>query len=212
MCKSTLIADARAFFVGLAANNSKDWWQANKATYDTNLKAPALALIDVVTTRLADLTGHAATGKLFRPHRNVRFSKDKSPYTTHLHLMWSLAAGGRQDPVVFFGIAPDYVTLGVGVMEFDKPVLDDWRRMVDLDRDRIGRIIEDVKKAGFNLWEPALKRVPTPYPAEHPLADLLRSKGLILKKELGDGGDPAAQIESGAEAALPLMRILDSIL
>ncbi len=209
---ASLIADARRFYAGLTADNTKDWWQANKTTYDTRLKAPALALIDAMTPRLSNLTGHPATGKLFRPHRDVRFSKDKTPYTTHLHMMWTLAAGGRQDPVVFFGIAPDYVTLGAGVMAFDKPVLDDWRRMVDLDRDRIGGVIADARRAGFTMWEPALKRVPSPYPADHPLADLLRCKGLILKTELGDQGEPDDMITAGVAPALPVLRMLDSIL
>ncbi|MBT8410855.1 MAG: DUF2461 domain-containing protein [Octadecabacter sp.] len=88
---STLIADAQTFLRSLAQNNSRDWFHANKPRYDSALRDPALALLDEMTPRLATLTGYAITPKLFRPHRDVRFSKNKTPYKTHLHMMWTPA-------------------------------------------------------------------------------------------------------------------------
>ncbi|AGI67231.1 hypothetical protein OAN307_c15580 [Octadecabacter antarcticus 307] len=77
--------------------------------------------------RLATLTGCPVSTKLFRAHRDVRFSKDKTPYTTRLHMMRSVQSGARQDPVLFFGINPNDVTVGTSMTVFGKGALIDWR-------------------------------------------------------------------------------------
>ena len=208
---NSLIRDARAFYKGLDANNTRDWWQDNKATYDDKLKAPAQGLLDDLTAPLSDLAGAPITSKLFRPHRDVRFSKDKTPYTTHLHMMWAIDGPAPQNPVFFFGIGLDYVTAGVGMMEFQKDTLDNWRKMVDLDTDRITGIVNDVEGAGFNLREPALKRVPSPYDQDHPAARLLRMKGAVAGKELGAKADLPGDILTAFKTAWPLNALLISI-
>ena len=183
----TLITDTRSFLSELAANNNRDWWQAHKDTYDSKLKAPALAMLDELNAPLAALTDAPVTSKLFRPHRDVRFSKDKTPYNTHLHMMWEVGAGLTQNPVFFFGIGLDYVTAGAGRMGFDKPLLENWRQMVDLDTDRILRVVGQVESAGFPLREPELKRVPSPYDQDHPAARLLRMKGCVASGPVPEG-------------------------
>ena len=70
---------------------------SNKTVSMTELRDPAKALLEELSPRLASLTGFRVTSKLFRPHRDVRFSKDKTPYTTHLHMMWTVQSGSRQD-------------------------------------------------------------------------------------------------------------------
>ncbi len=207
----TLITDARAFLGDLAANNSRDWWQDNKATYDDRLKAPALALLDKLTPPLAKLSGHAIKPKLFRPHRDVRFSKDKTPYNTHLHMMWQLEGDAPQLPVFFFGIGLDYITTGAGMMGFDKPVLANWRKMLDLDTDRIMGIVTVVEDQGFALRDPALKRVPSPYDQDHPAGRLLRMKGVVAGKELAADGPLPDRIMDNFRTLWPLNEMLISI-
>lgn len=206
-----LIPDAQSFYSALNADNTRDWWQAHKATYDTQLKGPALALLDKLSPALADLTGTPIKSKLFRPHRDVRFSKDKTPYTTHLHMMWQIAGNAPQNPVFFFGIGIDYVTTGAGMMGFDKSVLNNWRKMVDLDTARISGIIKNVEDQGFTLWEPTLKRVPPPYGQDHPAARLLRMKGLVAGRELAGTGPLPARILESFRALWPLNDMLISI-
>lgn len=180
----SLIQTAKAFFATLADNNNRDWWQAHKAVYDATLKAPALQLLDDLSAPLADLADAPIRSKLFRPHRDVRFSKDKTPYNTHLHMMWQIQSDAPQNPVFFFGIGIDYVTAGVGMMGFEPAVLQNWRKMVDLDTDRITGIVAGVEGAGFTLRDPALKRVPPPFAKDHPAAHLLRMKGVVASKEI----------------------------
>lgn len=187
----TLIADSRRFIAALARNNTRDWFAANRAAYDTKMKAPAEALLAELAPRLSDLTGHRVGQKLFRIHRDVRFSRDKRPYKEHLHVMWPIEAGARQDPVFFFGIGQDYVTAGAGVMAMDKSVLADWRKLADGDADWLRAPIVAAQAKGYALRDPELKRVPPPYGQDHPAGDLLRMKALVMTGELG------------ADAALP---------
>lgn len=176
----TLIDDTKAFVTALAHNNTRDWFQTHKADYDRNLRDPAKTLLDAMVPRLKEMTGCDITTKLFRANRDVRFSKDKTPYNTHLHMMWMVKTETRQDPALFFGINAEKVTVATGMMEFSKDVLMDWRKMVDLDGDYIAGRISDATAKGYSLWEPTLKRVPPPYDKDHTHGTLLRHKGLII--------------------------------
>jgi uncharacterized protein (TIGR02453 family) len=206
-----IITNARSFLQDLNANNNRDWWQEHKAIYDTQLKAPALALMDDLCAPLQQLTGVPVVPKLFRPHRDVRFSKDKTPYNTHLHMMWQVAADAPQNPVFFFGIGLDYVTAGAGMMGFDKPVLSNWRKMVDLDTARIAGLIARIEDQGFGLREPALKRVPSPFGQDHAAARLLRMKGVVASRELAGKGPLQKQLEDSFASLWPLNNLLISI-
>ncbi|MEP2534053.1 TIGR02453 family protein [Shimia sp.] len=200
----TLVPDARAFLADLSNNNSRDWFLANKDTYDTALKAPALALLDTVAASLEKQTGQVPGTKLFRPHRDVRFSKDKTPYHTHLHLLWTTPPIGW-----FFGISGDYVTVGAGAMGFDKNALTAWRASVDGPAGgKITKTLSDLSAKGARISDPELKRVPAPYDKDHPNADLLRRKSLTAWFDLSDAdikkGGLITKIETAFAELLPL--------
>lgn len=175
---ASLVPEARAFLTKLESNNSRDWFQDNKAQYDTRLKNPALALLDVISADLGRMTAQPVTTKLFRPHRDVRFSKDKTPYHTHLHMLWTTPAGASAQGW-YFGISPSYISIGAGVMGFDKTALLNWRAAVDQDA-TFATLVSDLTDKGARLSEPELKRVPAPYAKDHPRGDLLRHKGLSV--------------------------------
>ena len=204
----TLIDDTQRFVQALARNNSRDWFQAHKGDYDAKLRDPARALLDEMSPRLTRLTGFEVTPKLFRANRDVRFSKDKTPYNTHLHMMWSVNAGARQDPALFFGINQTEMTVGTGIMAFDKDVLADWRKMVDLDGDFVAQRIKPVTDKGYSLGEPALKRVPAAYDKDHPHADLLRRKGLTAMGHPTITGDLIGPLEAAFAEMWPLSDML----
>lgn len=203
-----LIATAQSFYAALAQTNTKDWWQENRGTYDDVLKPGALALLDSLSEPLAALANCPVTTKLFRPHRDVRFSKDKSPYNTHLHMMWQLQTPARQSPVFFFGIGVDYVTAGAGIMGFDKPVLEDWRKFVDLDTNRVVGIIDGITQKGYALRAPELKRVPPAFAADHAAADLLKRKGLVASRDLGTPADVNAALMAAYTDLWPVNALL----
>ncbi len=177
---NSLVPDARAFLEALAANNSREWFQEHKAEYDARLKAPASALLDVLSADLQRQTGRPAKPKLFRPHRDVRFSKDKTPYHLHLHMLWSTPPTGW-----FLGISTEYVSVGAGVMAFDKAQLDQWRAAIDGHHGSIlAGEIAALTKAGARIEAPELKRVPAPFDKDHPYSDLLKRKSLTLWRDL----------------------------
>lgn len=181
-----LVPRARAFLSELAQDNTRDWFTAHKPRYEAELKAPALALLDVMAAELTAMTGQTAATKLFRPNRDVRFSKDKTPYNTHLHMLWQ--TGGAQ---WFLGIAPEYITCGAGRMGFDKPALAAWRDLVDgPDGAPLAGEIAALTAQGLRLSDPELKRVPAPYPAGHPHGDLLRRKSLVLWRDADAPPEP----------------------
>lgn len=205
---ATLVEDARGFYGALAENNNRDWWLENKAIYDSKLKAAALSILEELQPYLAELSDMEVATKLFRPHRDVRFSKDKTPYQTHLHMMWHLKGEGPQSPVFFFGIGLDYVTAGAGMMGFDKSVLLDWRKFVDLDTDRVMGIVDTLRSDGAIFREPELKRVPSPFDKEHRAADLLRMKGVVAHYPIAEDADLVTSLKSAFERLWPLNALL----
>jgi len=203
-----MITAAQDFYRKLAANNSKDWWEANRGTDDDVLKPAALALLEDLTAPVGEIAGEPVKGKLFRPHRDVRFSKDKTPYKSHLHMMWTMQVEVAEAPVFFFGIGVDSVTVGAGRMGFEKPMLENWRKFVDLDTKRVLGIVDGVKAHGFDLREPALKRVPSGFAADHAAAELLRMKGCVATKDIGVPVDLEPALLAAFREVAPLNALL----
>lgn len=182
-----MIDTSNRFFTELSANNSRDWFEPRKALYIDEIKEPALRFADLVAQDLEAATRTIHTAKLFRIYRDVRFSKDKTPYNAHLHMIWSPSGTMGAAPMWFFGSDPKGIVFMMGYPTFKGDDLARYRDIID----RIGaQITLSAQDAGASLtsWGPApLKRVPKPYDADHPNGDLLRRKGLVLKVELHDG-------------------------
>lgn len=207
---ATLVSDARAFLAELADNNRREWFNANKARYEADLKAPATQLLDHVADAVTSKGGERPATKLFRPQRDVRFSKDKTPYHTHLHMLWSLQPAGG----LFFGISPDYVTLGGGIMAFDKPVIDAWRKALDTSfGDDITTALGSAAAKGYEPREPELKRVPAPYPQDHPQGENMRRKGLAIWREVPEAewGDPSGALTQARKDLSPILDLLGRV-
>ena len=153
----------RSFLFELDKNNNREWFDVNKSRYQKHVVGPMLELIGTVDGALSQLSPALraepkVNGSLRRIYRDTRFSKDKTPYNTHLHIMWQVQSAAPQNPVFFFGIGADYVSAGAGLMGFEKPMLTNWRDMLDLDTERMLGIFARLESAGFRFREPALKR------------------------------------------------------
>jgi uncharacterized protein (TIGR02453 family) len=163
-------AEALEFFEGLAADNSKSYWLTHKQVYDDCVLAPMRALV-------AEIESEPGESKIFRPYRDVRFSKDKSPYKTEI------AASFRDG---YVRLSADGLGAGRGMHEMAGDRLDRYRAAVaaDVAGDALERIVatlreQDIAVQGYE----SLKRVPPGYPADHPRAELLRQKGLYAWKQ-----------------------------
>ncbi|MGH1577525.1 TIGR02453 family protein [Planktotalea sp.] len=187
------IPEARAFLSELALNNKREWFHDNKSRFDAQIKTPAKHLLNVIAPQLSEKLDVPVTTKLFRANRDVRFSKDKTPYTLHVHMLWT-AQGATAQPSYFFGIAKEYVTAGAGIMGFDKTQQSAWRAWVsEREGDHLQARIDAALSQGATLREAELKRVPAPFGKDHPRGDLLRRKSMTLWKD----------IESDAASDLP---------
>ncbi|OYW61744.1 MAG: hypothetical protein B7Z31_02325 [Rhodobacterales bacterium 12-65-15] len=207
-----LVDEARSFFADLDTNNTKDWFEPRKDHYNAAIRKPAELLCDLVGAEITRLTGATHHGKVMRIYRDVRFSKDKRPYNAHLHMVWS--QGAREDhagPAWFFACAPDTLALNMGLPVLKGDALTAWRRLVDTGGDDLASTIRDTG-FGLSAWgEPPLKKVPPPYPADHPQADLLRQRSFILDAALGEAwraGGLLAAITDRCARLLPVWRVL----
>lgn len=207
-------ADTLDFLSGLKANNSKDWFDEHRKTYEASVKKPAKAFAELIAGELERLTGTAQKPKIFRINRDIRFSKDKSPYNPHIHISWIAADSGESPPAFMFGLSPDYCTAGCGVFEFAKPVLETYRKAIAGSRgDDLGTILNGLNGDGFRLSEPVLKRVPPAFPADHPRVELLLHKGIAAWFDFEgpqDAARPDIMVRSleRFERLLPLWRFL----
>jgi uncharacterized protein (TIGR02453 family) len=161
--------EALVFYEGLEADNSKAYWTDHKEVYDTCVAAPMKAL-------LAELEPAFGTAKLFRPYRDVRFSKDKTPYKTR---QYAVVHDG--DQALYVGIDAAGLHLGGGAFELPTERVARLRAAVADDRTgaALAAVLAKLRKAGFEVDGEQLKRVPKPWDDSHPRADLLRHKALI---------------------------------
>ena len=212
-----MVDEALAFFRLLARNNSKEWFDPRKAHYKDAIAGPAAFFADLMAEDLARLTGVAHSPKVYRIYRDVRFSKDKTPLNTHLHLMWTPAEQGPLTPSWFWGLSPDYFVLGLGVMGLQGEALNRYRAFVDRHGDAVQSALGHAEQhAGAEIsgWGPEpLKRVPKPYDPAHPHSDLLKRKALAVTAPMGESWRETGVLKTTlarADAFLPLWRALTS--
>ncbi|WP_109527829.1 MULTISPECIES: DUF2461 domain-containing protein [Nocardia] len=164
------------FYEDLEADNSKTFWNAHKAVYDESVRAPMVALT-------ALLEPDFGTAKIFRPYRDVRFSKDKLPYKTAQGAVVGTAPGTGW--YVQIGAAGLYV--GGGFYSGTPAQIAQYRATVDDDvRGReLEAILAKLRKQGFAIGGDTLKTKPKGYEADHPRIELLRHKSITCRKEFG---------------------------
>lgn len=207
-----LIPNTRAFLADLAQDNSKAFFDANRTRYNSTLKAPAEHLAALISGALQAQTGAPITAKLFRPNRDIRFSKDKRPYNEHLHLSWSEGAPRMSAPVFFFGISLDYITAGYGVFAFQGEGLTKYRQMIDTDGDALTAATKSLGQGFSSHGPPPLKRVPAPYAKDHPHGELLKRKGLTIDLDLAPalivpGSDPLTEVATAFARFEPIAKV-----
>lgn len=188
------------FLEALADNNDKTWFDAHRSDYDAHFIAPARALVSALEGPLQELCPqlHAVpkvNGSMMRIHRDTRFSKDKTPYKTHLDLMfWQGTGRGRECPALYFRLEPGGAHVGGGKHGFDKTQLPRFRDAVAGDRgEELQSLLAQLQSAGYTVGGAHYKRVPRGYDAEHPRAELLKYNGVhaftVLSPDVafGDG-------------------------
>ncbi|PXX68594.1 uncharacterized protein (TIGR02453 family) [Nocardia tenerifensis] len=195
------------FYEDLAADNSKAFWTAHKDVYEKAVKAPMLAL-------LGELEPHFGATKLFRPYRDVRFSKDKTPYKDHQGAYVAVAPSTGW--YVQIGAAGLYVS--AGFFGGSSEQIAQLRATIDHDvrGPELEAILAKMSKAGYTVEGDRLKTKPKGYDADHPRIDLLRHKAIFCSREFGapawlDKPRAAKEIRTAWETMRPLVDWLAAV-
>ena len=164
------------FYDDLEMDNTKSFWTAHKETYDAAVKTPMIALV-------AALEPEFGKAKVFRPYRDVRFAKDKTPYKNHQGAF--VPSGPSTGWYVEVG-APG-VRVGVGFYEASSPRLAAIRQAIDDERrgTELREIVDALVAEGWVLGGDRLKTTPRGYDADHPRIDLLRHRSMTLGRSYG---------------------------
>ena len=159
------------FYDGLEVDNSKGYWQSHKKVYDEQVRGPMEDL-------LAELSHEFGDAKIFRPHRDIRFSADKTPYKTNIGA--ALAGHG------YVQVSAGGLAVASGTYVFATDQLARYRRAVALDPTGVSlsKVVDGARAAGLSITAAGtLATAPRGYPRDHPRIELLRMKGLVTWKE-----------------------------
>lgn len=160
----------------------KTFFDTNRKLYDDTVVAPTKAFVTAIGEGLAAdfapaIVAQPKTNGSIAPINNdVRFSPDRSPYKDHLLLRFWEGENKKTAPTLFIRVSADDVGFATGAM---LPDLEHWRTLIDDDATGealAGALAELAAGRDLDLAGSGYKRVPKPYPADHPRADLLRHK------------------------------------
>jgi uncharacterized protein (TIGR02453 family) len=161
------------FYDGLNADNSKAYWTDNREIYESDVRAPMQALLDDLTAEFGDF----GTSKIFRPYRDVRFGKDKTPYKTHCG---AVVEPGRGAGAFYVQLSSDGLLVAGGSFHTTPDQLRRMRESVADDRRgaELAKVLAKLGKQGWSIRGEKLKSTPRGYDKDHPRIDLLRHKSL----------------------------------
>jgi len=175
------------FLRDLAQNNNREWFHAAKDRYESDVRHPALRLISDFGPLLATISPHFTAdprpvgGSLFRIHRDVRFSRDKSPYKTSVGIQFRhKQARDVHAPGFYLHLEPGSVFAGIGLWHPDSKSLKQLRDALVADPARWRRVVNGKRfAAAYELSGESLKRPPRGYDPDHTLIDDLKRKDFI---------------------------------
>ena len=221
------------FLADLAQNNDRAWFQPRKAKFERLLKGPMEAMIAALAVALEARGVPMLADPMrapFRIYRDTRFSKDKSPYKTHLGATFpwiegrpGVEAGGDHDERAhgnggYFHFEPGEMYVGGGMWHMERPRLEAFRAAVRDEPDRVRPALET--RAFVEWFGPArghdeLKRIPPGYPQDHPLAEMFRWKDVVFGRRLSDAEvlspDLPERLAEGYATAVPVFRFLQGL-
>ena len=200
-----LPSDIFSFFKKLEKNNNREWFEQHKPEFkalETTVKQFGEALKD-------QLNQHDSIDrfKLFRVYRDVRFSKDKTPYKTHFGLTWHRTKPEYRGGY-YLHLKPNDIFLACGFWDPNPADLKRIRQEIDMDADEYRNIINEpnFKRIWGKLQGDAVKTAPKGYAKDHPNIDLLRHKQHIFMVRYTEEDVAAADFLDRLDTALQAVR------
>ncbi|MEM7455291.1 MAG: DUF2461 domain-containing protein [Planctomycetota bacterium] len=181
------------FLSELEENNDRKWFEKNKSRYEDVVRTPALEFIAAMEKPLKKISPHVLAvpkkvgGSLMRIYRDVRFSKDKSPYKTNLGIQFRHEAGKDvHAPGFYFHVDTSDIFVGAGLWHPENTVLAQIRTAIDEEPAKWKRVAHGKKMtAAFRRYDgESLKRPPRGFDKDHPLIEDLKLKDHILLANL----------------------------
>lgn len=218
------------FFRALRRNNVRSWFEAHRAEYERDVRTPMHELIEEMDVQLARLAPEVIGDpkrSMFRIHRDIRFSPDKSPYKTHAACWFYHRDGDRRvgsqaesgGAGFYFHLAPGQSFVGGGIWMPARPVLTRIRDAVAEDPrgfERVVRAPRLVRRFGGLDEEAMLKRMPRGYAEQHRAGRWLKYQSFTVGRSLRDAQVTSARLPSLLEVdfavMLPLVRWLNRAL
>ena len=164
------------FYDDLEVDNTKSFWDAHKTVYDESVRAPMTALTDALAPEFG-------AAKVFRPYRDVRFAKDKTPYKTHQGAFVAVGPASGW----YVEVSAPGVRVGGGVYEASGERLAALREAMAEEKTgkALQRILRELERGGFEIGGERLKTVPRGYAKDHPRIELLRMRTVLGMRSYG---------------------------
>ena len=220
MSKGHFSKDLFKFLRELAKNNNKPWFEKNRARYEEHVKAAGLAFIadmqipmEIMAPRIV-VDPRPNGGSMFRIYRDVRFSKDKSPYKTHVGIQLRHRAGkDAHAPGYYLHLEPGEVFAGGGVWHPEGKALHGIRKAIESRPGEWKKLVRSAAfKRRFELWGERLKRPPRDFDPNHPMIEDIKMKDFIALENFSEkdavSEDFMPRIVKSFEKMVPLMRFL----
>ena len=208
-----------AFLRELKQHNEREWFKANKERYEREVKEPALAFVEDLGYRLPQVAPHLTADRrsLFRIYRDTRFSKDKTPYKTHVGMYFRHTRSADGDaPGLYLHLEPREVFLGAGLWHPGTPALKRIRDALVARPEGWRNALAAVGPAWKLANGEALKRPPAGFSADHPLIADIKRKSFAITSPLSQRDATASgfldECEARAAKARPFMAFLCSAL
>ena len=205
------------FLRDLKKNNEREWFQERREIYENELKLPAAKLVVAIAEELSvnklKLTGDPKTS-LFRLNRDVRFSRDKSPYKTHLGVVFSADGRKNSNGVLYVHIDPSASFWAAGFYYPEPPALDALRQRIVGKPKQMRDTLKKLSLVGLELAEDktALKRLPRGFEKveEEDIQELVKQKSYVVVRDLEKAllkkpAELLAETVSFAKDAYPLL-------
>lgn len=209
-----------SFLKELRQHNQRDWFERNKERYETAVRGPFISFIGDLGTPLRKINPHMVAdprpvgGSMMRIHRDIRFSRDKSPYKTFVAAhFWDSRANEGAAPAYYLRLEPGHSMVGAGIWRPDTATLKKIRDAIVADDKRWRRVTSAADfRSACGMAGESLKRPPAGYDPKHPLIEDIKRKDFATSSPLDDeqvcGPDFMKAVLDAFHTSAPFIRFL----
>ncbi len=212
--------EALRFLRALKRNNNRDWFLAHKDAYEASIRGPMLELVTALGGAILNFAPEMLVDprrNIYRIHRDIRFSPDKSPYKTHVAaLFWPRGLEKNTCAALYFHLEPAEVLIAGGIYMPGPAEMRAIRTHIAANWEQMRKIISALqfRKLFGGLEGEQLSRPPRDFPADHPAIDLLRYKQFLVSitspPALAETPELFPRIVTAFAGMMPLIRFLNS--